>query len=171
MNTITKVPKSYNVFLQNSIKQVNNSQNSRNQPFLSNQYIQFFVQFSSEHRIKKSKQQTKVGFESKPDINQIDRDYIGPPDKLSNLRPVLRHKPADETPIEKELRLKRIEVEQWNQHFWANHNQKFFNEKQAFIKANKATEDDTLSADKMSEFYKAFLDSNWNLHFNYNREW
>lgn len=38
---------------------------------------------------------------------------------------MLRHVPADETPIEKELRLKRIEVEQWNQKFWTNHNQNF----------------------------------------------
>lgn len=44
-------------------------------------------------------------------------------------------------------------------------------EKQAFIKANKEGDDDTLPADKMSEFYKSFLDSNWKSHFNYNREW
>lgn len=83
------------------------------------------MQFSSEHRIKGKKQEKKIGFESKPDINKIHCDYIGPPDKVSNLRPVLRHVPADETPIEKELRLKRIEVEKWNQHFWTNHNRNF----------------------------------------------
>lgn len=47
----------------------------------------------------------------------------------------------------------------------------FVQEKQEFIKANKADEDDTLSADKMSEFYKSFLDQNWKSHFEYNREW
>lgn len=82
-------------------------------------------QFSSEHRIKPNKRQKKVGFETKPDVNNIDCDYIGPPDKLSNLRPVIRHVPTDETPLEKELRLKRIEVQEWNQNFWSNHNQKF----------------------------------------------
>lgn len=46
-----------------------------------------------------------------------------------------------------------------------------FQEKQAFIKANKEENEDTLSADKMSEFYKSFLDSNWKSHFHYNREW
>lgn len=46
-----------------------------------------------------------------------------------------------------------------------------FQEKQSFIKANKKDDEDTLSADKMSEFYKAFLDNNWKVHFNYNREW
>lgn len=44
-------------------------------------------------------------------------------------------------------------------------------EKQAFIKVNKHDNEDTLSADKMSEFYKSFLDSNWRVHFNYNRDW
>ncbi|XP_031617306.1 COA8 family protein CG14806, mitochondrial [Contarinia nasturtii] len=129
------------------------------------------AQYSSEHRIKRSKNQQKVGFESKPNSNQINSDYIGPPDKISNLRPVLRYIPKDETPIEKELRLKRIAAEEWNQTFWTQHNQKFVKEKQAFIKANKEAEEDTLSADKMSEFYKSFLDSNWKSHFQYNREW
>lgn len=86
----------------------------------------YVLQFSSEHRVKSSKQQKKVGFETRPDINKIECDYIGPPDKLSNLRPVIRHVPADETPLERELRLKRIEVEEWNQKFWTNHNQRFF---------------------------------------------
>ena len=114
-----------------SIAQVNNiNQKLFPFPFFS-QRISFQLiflcsfQFSSEHRVKSKKQEKKIGFESKPDINKIDCDYIGPPDKLSNLRPVLRHAPADETPIEKELRLKRIEVEKWNQNFWSNHNQNF----------------------------------------------
>lgn len=76
--------------------------------------------------MKTKKVHNEIGFESKPDITTIDCDYIGPPDKVSNLRPVLRHVPLDETQIEKQLRLKRIEVEGWNQHFWVNHNQKFF---------------------------------------------
>lgn len=28
-----------------------------------------------------------------------------------------------------------------------------------------------LTADEMSVFYKAFLDKNWKLHLNYNKEW
>lgn len=39
------------------------------------------------------------------------------------------------------------------------------------MKKHKASEDDTLSADKMSEFYKTFLDKNWKFHLNYNWEW
>lgn len=50
-------------------------------------------------------------------------------------------------------------------------NKYLLQEKQEFIKANKKSEDELLSADKMSEFYKQFLDSNWKSHFDYNRDW
>lgn len=80
------------------------------------------LQYSSEHRAKKT---AKEGLKDRPTPGSVDWDHIGPPDKLSNLRPVVRFIPKDETLLEKQLRLKRAEVEQWNQDFWANHNQKF----------------------------------------------
>lgn len=46
-----------------------------------------------------------------------------------------------------------------------------FQEREAFIAKNKAKDSDTVSADKMSEFYKYFLDKNWDLHFYYNVSW
>lgn len=55
----------------------------------------------------------------------IDRDYIGPADKLSNLRPVVRHSAENESSLKKQLRLARIETEEWNQQFWASHNKRF----------------------------------------------
>lgn len=84
-----------------------------------------FLQYSSEHRDRKPASSKVTGFVSRPKLNEINRDYIGPADKLSNLRPILRHAPKDETPLERELRLKRIEVEEWNQRFWQTHNHKF----------------------------------------------
>lgn len=47
----------------------------------------------------------------------------------------------------------------------------YIQERAAFIAANKSQDSDTVSADKMSEFYKQFLDKNWNLHFYYNVSW
>lgn len=47
----------------------------------------------------------------------------------------------------------------------------YFQEKEDFIKENRTEDNDTLSADKMSEFYKKFLDENWKKHFEYNRDW
>lgn len=44
-------------------------------------------------------------------------------------------------------------------------------EKEAFVVANKVDDSDTMSADKMSEFYKKFLDENWQTHFTYNKQW
>lgn len=46
-------------------------------------------------------------------------------------------------------------------------------ERQEYIKNNLKPGDDrqTLTADEMSEFYKAFLDRNWKVHVNYNFEW
>lgn len=55
----------------------------------------------------------------------VDRDYIGPPNKLSNLRPIVRHVSENETALQKKLRLVRIETEEWNQRFWEKHNHKF----------------------------------------------
>lgn len=85
-------------------------------------YNKIRLQYSSEHRVKKN---VTNGYKERPGEREIDCDYIGPPDKLSNLRPVVRQIPVDETAVETTLRLKRIEAEKWNQSFWANHNQKF----------------------------------------------
>lgn len=68
----------------------------------------------------------KNGFKQRPDASQITADYIGPPDPKSNLRPIIRYKPAHETTLERKLRLKRIEVEEWNQNTWQKHNNDFY---------------------------------------------
>lgn len=75
--------------------------------------------------MKKTKTKQK-GLAARPDPYMIDKDYIGPPEKVSNLRTVVRHIKKDETPLETQLRLKQIEVEKWNQDFWENHNKRFF---------------------------------------------
>ena len=62
---------------------------------------------------------------SKPP-ERINRDWIGPADGKSNLRPVKFFIPEDEVPAEKEYRQKRLETEQWNQEFWEAHNYNFF---------------------------------------------
>lgn len=49
-------------------------------------------------------------------------DWIGPPNPLSNLRPIVYHIPENETKLEKRLRHLRQDTEDWNQDFWANQN-------------------------------------------------
>ncbi|XP_017480752.1 PREDICTED: APOPT family protein CG14806, mitochondrial isoform X2 [Rhagoletis zephyria] len=107
------------------------------------------------------------GLNERPDPTAIPQDYVGPPDKLSNIRPFVRHIPKDETDNESRLRVMQEEVENWNHEFWSRHNQSFYNERQEFIGTSKTE----VSADKMSEFYKTFLDKNRKTHLQYNYIW
>lgn len=112
-----------------------------------------------------------------PDLSQkpypriITKDYVGPPDKLSNIRPYVRHIPKNETALEMRLRLMQEEVEKWNHEFWSNHNKSFYQEREEFIKTLEAENNGEVSADKMSEFYKTFLDKNRKNHLRYNFSW
>ncbi|XP_032201323.1 cytochrome c oxidase assembly factor 8 isoform X2 [Mustela erminea] len=62
-------------------------------------------------------------------------DWIGPPDKHSNLRPVHFYVPKNESPLEQKLRQLRQETQEWNQQFWANQNLTFRKEKEEFIRS------------------------------------
>ncbi|KAH8419881.1 hypothetical protein KR009_003477 [Drosophila setifemur] len=119
-----------------------------------------------------------VGLAEKPDPKSVDCDYIGPPDAVSNLRPYVRHFGDNETELAKRLRLRRIEVEAWNMDFWTRHNKRFYEEKEDFIRLHKESsardgsdDDGEISADRLSEFYKAFLDKNWRIHLMFNLSW
>ncbi|GLH07609.1 APOPT family protein CG14806, mitochondrial [Gryllus bimaculatus] len=106
----------------------------------------------------------------------MNHDVIGPPDKISNLRPVIVHIPKEESSIEKQFRLKREEIQKWNETFWSNHNTKFFEQKEKFTAnhAKKYSSESSVSpmtSDEMSVFYKKFLDENWKTHQMYNVEW
>lgn len=65
--------------------------------------------------------------ESQPlEDEHIKNDWIGPPDKVSNIRSVKFHKPQDETQLERNYREQRETVQQWHHEFWENHNKSFF---------------------------------------------
>ncbi|XP_030659643.1 apoptogenic protein 1, mitochondrial isoform X2 [Nomascus leucogenys] len=66
-------------------------------------------------------------------------DWIGPPDKYSNLRPVHFYIPENESPLEQKLRKLRQETQEWNQQFWANQNLTFSKEKEEFIHSRLKT--------------------------------
>ncbi|XP_017145204.1 COA8 family protein CG14806, mitochondrial [Drosophila miranda] len=112
-----------------------------------------------------------VGLAHPPDPKTVSCDYIGPPDPQSNLRPYVRHYDENETDLAKKLRLTRIEVEAWNASFWTKHNKRFYEEKEDFIRLHKEAGTEDISADRMSEFYKTFLDKNWRIHMMYNLSW
>ncbi|XP_025247231.1 apoptogenic protein 1, mitochondrial isoform X1 [Theropithecus gelada] len=108
-------------------------------------------------------------------------DWIGPPDKYSNLRPVHFYIPENESPSEQKLRKLRQETQEWNQQFWANQNLTFSKEKEEFIHSRLKTkglglrtesgQKATLNAEEMADFYKEFLSKNFQKHMYYNRDW
>ncbi|KPJ07392.1 UPF0671 protein CG14806 [Papilio machaon] len=96
---------------------------------------------------------------------------VGPPDPVSNLRRIVFKQPNDETKLEKKYRELRMDVQEWNQKFWTQHNSSFFQEREEYLKQNLPEGKQTLTADEMSVFYKSFLDKNWKAHLTYNLQW
>lgn len=66
------------------------------------------------------------GFFERPDPRCIKCDYIGPPDKDSNIRPFVRCIRSNESNVERKLRMKLLDVEEWNHSFWSRHNKRFY---------------------------------------------
>ncbi|KAG8449290.1 hypothetical protein GDO86_016088 [Hymenochirus boettgeri] len=107
-------------------------------------------------------------------------DWIGPPDRYSNLRPICYFIPKHESVLERKLRELRQDTQDWNQRFWANQNLTFTKDKEEFIisklKSLGLGERDeegrkrTLNAEEMADFYKDFLAKNFEKHSQYNRE-
>ena len=56
----------------------------------------------------------------------MKNNWVGPPNPKSNLRLVTYYQAENESRIEEYFRKKRIEVQEWNQEFWENHNKKFY---------------------------------------------
>ncbi|XP_033334646.1 cytochrome c oxidase assembly factor 8 [Megalopta genalis] len=98
-------------------------------------------------------------------------DIIGPPDPVSNLRPIIFAKPKNETNLEKKYREAREATQIWNQNFWTRHNASFTEERKQFQDKLKDQGKTSITADDMSVFYKQFLDKNWKTHLNYNIIW
>lgn len=67
--------------------------------------------------------------------------------------------------------MRRSEIHDWVDKFWRNHNKRFFTEKDEFVQLHKKADQENVPADKMSEFYKAFLDKNWKMHVYFNISW
>ncbi|XP_078046530.1 cytochrome c oxidase assembly factor 8 [Augochlora pura] len=98
-------------------------------------------------------------------------DIIGPPDPVSNLRPIIFAKSKNETNLEKKYRETREATQIWNQKFWTQHNASFTEERKQFQEKLKGQGKTSITADDMSVFYKQFLDKNWKTHLNYNIIW
>merc|ERR1712117_708870 len=91
--------------------------------------------------------------------------------------PIRFHIPEDETSTERNYRLKRKKIMEWNRAFWAEHNAKFFKEKEKFIQqrsqkqGKSSSKKKSLSPEELSIFYRNFLNENRKSHLDYNRQW
>ena len=102
---------------------------------------------------------------------------IGPPDPISNLRPIKITPSKNETPTQQKLRELRIEAQEFNQKFWLKHNREFTQGRAEYVK--KVLQEKyphekgktTINANEMSVFYKKFLDDHWTSHLDYNKQW
>ncbi|TEA40293.1 hypothetical protein DBR06_SOUSAS8210252, partial [Sousa chinensis] len=109
-------------------------------------------------------------------------DWIGPPDKYSNLQPVHFYIPENESPLEQKLRELRQETQERNQQFWANQNLTFLKraEKEEFIDSRlkakglelraESGQKATLNAEEMADFF-FFLRKHFRKHMYCNRDW
>ncbi|XP_030211931.1 cytochrome c oxidase assembly factor 8 isoform X2 [Gadus morhua] len=121
---------------------------------------------------------TSSAFQPAPDSTH---DWIGPPNRLSNIRPITYHVPAQESALEERLRRLRQQTEVWNHEFWAYQNVAFNKEKDEYVSSqlkarglegrDQQGRKHTLGSEEMALFYKSFLDTNRTRHANYNKEW
>ncbi|CAG9539453.1 unnamed protein product [Cercopithifilaria johnstoni] len=114
------------------------------------------------------------GKESIKDLRLDNRfDWVGPPDDISKIRPVRLRRLANETEQEKKYREAREALIQWSSQFWTHHNILFEKKKAEFVEQKKKNLGrlEHSSAVDMSEFYREFLDEQYDSLANYNREW
>ena len=52
-------------------------------------------------------------------------DRVSPPHSVSNLRLIKFVEPTNECQTEKDLRLRRIELQEWNHNYWRQNNSDF----------------------------------------------
>uniref|UniRef100_A0A8C4QXL9 Cytochrome c oxidase assembly factor 8 n=1 Tax=Eptatretus burgeri TaxID=7764 RepID=A0A8C4QXL9_EPTBU len=90
------------------------------------------------------------------------RDWVGPPDRTSNLRPVIPYISPNESDLERSLRHLRMDTQDWNQKFWSMHNKSYVRVghfcSEVLLRWSCGGHCNTLSADEMGEFFKLFLD-------------
>ena len=72
-----------------------------------------------------SKSTTKPDKPKKPQIDFSRDDLIGPPDSVSNIRPLIIQTRSGETPLQRRYRELQLETAEFNHRFWTEHNNQF----------------------------------------------
>lgn len=102
-----------------------------------------------------------------------ERRIVSKPQLLSRLRYVEVIKRQDETDAERDYRLHYESIQNWNNKYWAENNELFNRSKADYIKRNfgNINEQEALSHDQLSDFYRDFLEESRDRHVEYNRIW
>ena len=116
-------------------------------------------------------------------------DQIGPVDKVSNLRPIKFYIPPEESKLEKEYREKRQKIFDYNHKYWSEQNLSFIESRREFStrlrnkkilnekiygishSAGDSVSEDINESKEMNQFYKEFLNANYQKHYKYNTVW
>lgn len=143
----------------------NDFESRKEEHAMSHKILIFFLQFQNP-TASKSKSEQSGG-----------TTLIGPPDPISNLRPIEIATNSKETKSQRQLRQLRLETAAFNEAFWQQHNSDFNKGREEFIKKilkenyGSDPQKTSISAAEMSIFYKSFLDSKWKSHIDYNLAW
>ena len=116
-----------------------------------------------------------------------DVDLIGPADKVSNIRQYRFYKPTNESKVEYDYRIMREKALDWNQEYWTQQNLNFIQSKRQFMSninksklleqklnlmsSNKQEANDSNDSNEMNDFYRKFLNDNYQNHYEYNSKW
>lgn len=102
-----------------------------------------------------------------------ERRVVGKPQLLSRLRYVEVIRRNDETEREREYRMHYEDIQNWNNEYWSQNNELFNRSKAEYIRRNfgHMNEQEALSHDQLSDFYRDFLEENRDRHVRYNKIW
>lgn len=107
-------------------------------------------------------------------------DIVGPPDPVSNIRPLRLKQPTSKA--EKEVQKLKLQMWALKHEFWSQHNTQFKREKGDFanrvlqrkrVSGELKDSDDVsqVTSEELSEFYKEFLDKNYEDQKRFTRNW
>ncbi|XP_071962440.1 COA8 family protein CBG23705, mitochondrial-like [Antedon mediterranea] len=111
-----------------------------------------------------------------------NNDWIGPINKLSNIRFIEYKRTENESNVERAYRNMKEDNLKWNHEFWEEQNKCFIKAKDQFtaqmfkLKGSSVgmNEDGTkmvLSTDEMAQFYRLFLEEQKERMTKYNKDW
>ncbi|VDN58867.1 unnamed protein product [Dracunculus medinensis] len=92
---------------------------------------------------------------------RLDRrfDWVGPPHKLSRIRPIKLRRIQGETVTELAYREALEDLNDWNCRFWCDHNALYERKRREFVEKRESC---IVHNDDLSEFYKSFIDERYN---------